>query len=422
MAHGDRIICLSNVKSIFTIYFKSVTLIAVESLVLIVANFIICTILVTWLHFFLYSRRSLKCSPKLEEKIRSPDSRTEHHPLVSVIIPALNEEKYICRCLRSLLAQDYPNFEILTIDDGSMDGTYKLMETIASGDRRLRVFRAGPRPFGWVGKNWPCFVGYNKSFGEILLFTDADTVHSKSTVTLAVDHMIHEKLSSITATPRLLFGDLLTGITLPLLLVFLQTRFSPLKVNDPSNRMGYFFGSFFAITRGDYEAIGTHMEVRAEIIEDGAIGANVKRTGFRMKMFRGENNISALWARDRQTLWNGLLRLLITMHREQGKKTYAIGIAIAFLMLFPFIAVTIGAVFIYQGNPDPLDLLFLLAAFLTVGLIAATSDLNLSESVKARRLFASASPVGAVLIFMSFVVSMLKARRQKSFTWKGRNY
>src|SRR4030095_297637 len=223
----------------------------IELISLYTIGFIMFGVLLTWARLFTYCRRSLKCSPKLED-IRKLNLNPM--PRVSIIVPALNEEKYIGRCLQSLLAQDYHNLEIISIDDDSTDSTLMTMKSVASLDQRIRVIEAGERPSGWGGENWPCFIGYNNSTGDILIFTDADTVHSEQTVTLTVNHMLQENLSAITAIPKLMSDDLLTSATLPLLSVFLQTKFSPLKVNDSSNKLGYFFGSFFAIIRGHYES------------------------------------------------------------------------------------------------------------------------------------------------------------------------
>ena len=391
----------------------------VEAIALYIFTLIMFSIMLAWVRLFIYSVRSLKYSPKLE-KVRNVDPKLT--PRVSIIVPALNEGKYIGRCLRSLLAQDYNNLEIISIDDGSTDNTLPTMKEVALTDRRLRVVEAGQRPVDWVGKNWACFIGYNNSTGDILIFTDADTVHSKQTVTLAVNHILHENLSAITAIPKLMSDDFLTSVTLPLLSVFLQTRFSPLKVNDPANKLGFFFGSFFAIIRGHYESIGTHREVRTEIIEDGAIGSLVKKRGIKMKMFRGENCVEALWARDRQGLWNGLLRLLIPMHREQGKKTVLMVIAIAFLMLSPFIVLPAGLYFIYQGGFSFLSIFLTSLAFITVCIIIAVTTLILSQSLKNRKQLALGSPIGATVITLSFVISLLKVHKPQSFTWKGRTY
>lgn len=361
----------------------------------------------------------MKYSPKLED-IRKVNLNLT--PRVSIIVPALNEEKYIGRCLQSLLAQDYLNLEIISVDDGSTDSTLTAMKSVASLDQRLRVIEAGQRPRGWVGKNWACFIGYNNSRGDILIFTDADTVHSEQTVTLTVQHMLQENLSAITAIPKLMSDDFLTSVTLPLLSVFLQTKFSPLKVNDSTNKLGYFFGSFFAIMRGHYESIGTHREVRTEIIEDGAIGSLVKKRGIKMKMFRGENCVDALWARDRQGLWNGLLRLLIPMHREQGNKTVPMVIAIAFLMLFPFIALPGGIYFAYRVEYDFQGIFLAGAALVTLCIMMVATALILSQSIKTSKKLALGSLIGATIITLSFVISMLRAHKLQSFVWKGRTY
>jgi chlorobactene glucosyltransferase len=392
---------------------------SIEPISLSILSFVMFSVLLTWVRLLMYCRRSLKYSPKLEE-VRKLDPNLT--PRVSIIVPALNEEKYIGRCLQSLLAQDYHNLEIISIDDGSIDSTLLTMNSVASTDQRLHVVEAGQRPGGWVGKNWACFIGYNNSTGDILIFTDADTVHSEKTVTLAVNHMLQENLPAITAIPKLMSDDFLTSVTLPLLSVFLQTRFSPLKVNDPANKLGYFFGSFFAIIRGHYESIGTHREVRTEIIEDGAIGSLVKKRGIRMKMFRGENCVDALWARDRQGLWDGLLRLLVPMHREQGKKTVPMVIAIAFLMLFPFIALPGGIYFAYSLESSFLGIFIAGAALITLCIMMMTTVLILSQSIKTSKKLALGSLIGATVITLSFIISLLRAHKPRSFAWKGRTY
>jgi hypothetical protein len=234
--------------------------------------------------------------------------------------------------------------------------------------------------------------------------------------------MLQENLSAITAIPKLMSDDILTSVTLPLLSVFLQTKFSPLKVNDSANKLGYFFGSFFAIMRGHYECIGTHKEVRTEIIEDGAIGSLVKKRGIKIKMFRGENCVAALWARDRRGLWNGLLRLLVPMHREQGKKMILMVVAIAFLMLFPFTALPEGIYFVYRTETSILGIFLAGSALVTLGIMILTTVIILSQSIKCSKKWALGSMIGATIITLSFFVSLLRANKPRSFAWKGRTY
>jgi chlorobactene glucosyltransferase len=148
----------------------------------------------------------------------------------------------------------------------------------------------------------------------------------------------------------------------------------------------------------------------------------VKKRGIKMKMFRGENFVSALWARDKRTLWNGLLRLLVPLHKEHGKKTILMVIAIFFLMLFPFVTALVGMVCIYQCNSGLLTLPLTVTSLIIVSLIIATSVLIESESIQDRIFLAFGSPVGAMVITISFIFSLLNAYKSESFIWKGRRY
>src|SRR3712207_9295530 len=106
--------------------------------------------------------------------------------------------------------------------------------------------------------------------------------HCPPAASLAVGHLSPRSLDPLTAVPRLICNDFWTKMTLPVLATFLHTRFSPIRVNDPNTKTGYFFGSFFIITRSTYEAIGTHEGVKEELVEDGALGGKVKASKFRI--------------------------------------------------------------------------------------------------------------------------------------------
>src|ERR687894_798367 len=100
----------------------------------------------------------------------------------------------------------------------------------------ILVVNAKSKPVGWVGKNWACYQGYLRATGNLLLFTDADTVHLPCTMSLSVKHLIFENLDALTAIPKLLCKDFWTKITLPMLSTFLYSRFSALPVNDPKTK------------------------------------------------------------------------------------------------------------------------------------------------------------------------------------------
>lgn len=373
----------------------------------------------TWVYLLLYSLRSYRRSPVLSKAIPKQSALQK----ISVIVPALNEEKYIAECLDSLLAQDYPNFEIIAIDDSSTDRTGEIMDHYSKKDARIIVIHADPAPEGWVGKNWACYQGYMRSSGDILLFTDADTVHRPQLMTSATTALVVGQLKALTVIPRLMCNEIWTRITVPMLSIFLHTRFSALRVNDPNTRIGYFFGSFFLITRQTYEKVGTHASVRQELIEDGALGSKVKQGKFEMKMFRGESEIQAVWARDMKTLWNGLRRLVIPMYSQHKNQTILLTVALFFLLIGPFIVLPYSLFLefaIKSGNI--LDFILFVSNMGTIILIIITDVIQLKFGIRAKSIYALASPIGGAIISASFISSNLDATKQNAVDWHGREY
>jgi chlorobactene glucosyltransferase len=300
-------------KVIIVVYFILVEVI----LSFLILTFLTFGIFFAWFYFFFYMIKSLKQSPKLESYSRyhymRKNSADEILSKVSIIIPARNEEKYISKCLDSILKQDYSRFEIIVINDSSEDRTWDIIQRYVQTYREsITAINAGPKPDGWTGKSWACYLGYLKATGDVLMFTDADTIHSQSALSLAVGHLTEQKLDALTAIPRLLCEDIWTKITLPLVWTISYVRYLPLRANNPKTTTGYFFGSFYIISRKVYEAVGTHQAVKGEIVEDGALGGIVKKAKFRLKVVRGEHYIDAIWARDFSTLWHGLRAICFT--------------------------------------------------------------------------------------------------------------
>jgi chlorobactene glucosyltransferase len=377
-------------------------------------------ILATWIYLVVYVLKSLKQSPMLDSYDKSANIR--NFPIVSIILPARNEEKYIAKCLDSLLNQDYPNFEIIAVNDSSTDETGVIMQQYSARDPRILVVHAKPKPEGWAGKNWACFQGYLRARGDLLLFTDADTVHLPSTMSLSIKHLIFENLDALTAIPKLLSKDFWTKITLPMLSTFLHSRFSALRVNDRKTKIGYFFGSFFIITRSTYEKVGTHKAVRHELVEDGALGGKVKEEKFLMKMVRGENYIEAIWARDLNTLWHGLRRLMIPLYNQNRKRASLMAISIFFLLFEPFVLLPYSLLFINLVREDIVSLLLIVSNAVASAIIILSSVIQLRLSVYQNSLYALFSPVGGAIISFSFITAIIDATKKGAVSWSGRKY
>ena len=384
-----------------------------------IINYVLAAILlgviIAWIFLIKSMWITFRDSPFLDKF----NSRPHHTPKVSIILPARNEEAFIEKCINSLLEQDYKNYEIIAIDDRSDDNTGNIIKKISKENSKVVYVLAEPKPEKWTGKNWACVEGFRKASGELLLFTDADTFHTRKTISLAVDHLMSEELDALTVIPKMLCLDWWTKITLPVLSTFLHTRFSALRVNDPSKKTGYFFGSFFIIKRKTYESVGTHEGVKSDIVEDGALGKKVKEQGFKLKMVRGEHLVEAVWARDWTTLWHALKRLMIPLYIQSNKIAVGIFFAVLFLLFMPFPILAYSAIFV---NISESSSILCGISLISVGLFYLGSTIDAKKGLSLGFRHALFAPIGSAVIIAGFLTGILHARRSNSLTWRGRTY
>ena len=399
------------------------------TLVIIILSVLMFAIFSAWLYFLIYTIISFKRLPKLESINQQQDAIIrDEFPKVSVILPARNEEKYIAKCLDSLLNQSYPNFEIVAINDSSSDRTDEIIQRYHILNSKVVAINAeSKQEEGWIGKNWACYQGYLNSTGEIFLFTDADTVHSSSTMSLAVTYLIKQNLDALTAIPRILSEeDILMKITLPLLWTLSYAKYSALRANNTKSKTGYLFGSFFIITRKTYEAVGTHEAVKSEIVEDGALGRKVKEEKFKLKVVRGERYVEAIWARDLNTLLDGLRRLMIPLYQRERTSALLMTISSFLLLLLPFILLPFllfnTTVFFIDSYSVSVNDFLLLIDMATIALIFSTCAIQSKYALFQNMLYTLGSPLAGVIIFFAFVSSILDATKKNAVKWKGRQY
>ena len=386
-------------------------------IILDVINYILVAILIgvsaTWISLIKSMLNTFSNSPFLDKFEEKSNSK----PKVSVILPARNEEKFIEKCLNSLVEQDYDNYEIIAINDSSDDSTGNIMKKYSEKFSKVIFVDAKPKPDGWMGKNWACMEGYKKASGNLLLFTDADTVHTNSVISLAVSHLLSLELDALTVIPRMLCLDRITKITLPMISTFLHTRFSALRVNDTSKNTGYFFGSFFIMKKSTYDSVGTHESVKSELVEDGALGRKVKESDFKMRMVRGEHLIDAVWARDSFTLWNALKRLMIPLYLQNAKIAVASFFGVLFLLFMPF--PILGYSLIFSGDSS---LVLFVISCIASSLVYLGGILDAAKGLDLKLRYSLFAPVGSFIVVCGFLAGLIQAKSKSAVSWRGRTY
>jgi chlorobactene glucosyltransferase len=214
--------------------------------------------------------------------------RTARRPFVSILVPARNEETNIEACVKSLLAQEYPNFELIVLDDESEDATWSILRNLAVRDGRLRIIKGKELPAGWVGKSWACHQLSRAAKGEYLLFVDADTRHAPSMLGDAMDAALFYDAGLVTAMPRERAESVSEMLTIPLITWGTFSALPlPLAFRSPSPAFSITIGQFLLFRHDAYRRIGGHTAVADHITEDMELGRLIKKHGFRWRIVDG---------------------------------------------------------------------------------------------------------------------------------------
>ena len=233
--------------------------------------------------------------PPLPPADGSEGERESALPSVRIIVPARNEARGIEACLRSLALQDYPDFEIVVVDDRSADATRMLAEGVPSGNaRRIEVVTGEPLPDGWFGKPWACAQGAAGATSELLLFTDADTYHGPSLLRSAVLALAEDDASAISLIGRQELGTFGERLVQPQIFAVLGLRYLQLdrvhmrEVAEDAIANG----QYILVRRTTYEDIGGHESVRGEVVEDLRLAQELAGAGHRLSLRRERDRFS----------------------------------------------------------------------------------------------------------------------------------
>ncbi len=222
-------------------------------------------------------------------------SDSEAWPTVSIVVAACNEERSIAAGLGSLLALDYPDVEIIAINDRSTDRTGAIIRELACREPRLRCLDIDALPAGWLGKNHALHQGAKAAHGEWLLFTDADVVFHPLALKLAIRHAKTAKLDHLALAPKMKAKGLLLQSLVFLFMFNLMLFFRPQYAKYAWSTAHMGVGAFNLIKKQVYEAIGTHEVIRMRPDDDLKLGHRVKQMGFRQDFAIADSLLAVEW-------------------------------------------------------------------------------------------------------------------------------
>lgn len=292
-----------------------------------------------WLVRFLLVRYSLN-----HRNVLTPLSKGlsgKHVPKVSLIIAAKDEEENIEICVRTLLDQDYPNFELIVVDDRSEDRTLEILQQIEKeAGGQLKVLHVSELPEGWFGKNNAMRHGTAISTGEWICLLDADCKQtSQKTISIAMQEALEKKLDFLTITPVLEMETAWEKLIQPTCAMALITWFRPERVNNPKTKTGYANGAFMLMKRSCYDVIGRHDRVKQELNEDILMAEYTKEAGLSLRMVENEGLYQTYMYSSLRQAWHGWSRIYAGSLRSSLKLSVT-ALAIILFTLLPWVLLT----------------------------------------------------------------------------------
>jgi glycosyltransferase involved in cell wall biosynthesis len=341
------------------------------------------------------------------------EARDARLPRVSVVVPARDEVHAIERAVRSVLAQDYPDLEVIVVDDRSSDGTGDALRRVAASDRRIVVHRVDELPPGWLGKNHALWRGAERATGEWLLFTDADVIFAPTSFRRAVAYAVAEGLDHLTLAPLLIARS----VVLRAFVAFFGYAFVALwgayRANDPKSSRGVGIGAFNLVRREAYERIGTMRALSLRPDDDIRLGRRIRAFGFRQRVLNGRDALSVEWYPSLVAAISGLEK---SMYASMDYRIVDGVLVVTFIvatMVWPFIGV------VALGGVDR-ALLAVAVVCLWLGL-AETYRQAIGPIDRSAVIATALFPISAAAFAYAAVRSMILAER-RGVCWRGTVY
>ncbi len=357
---------------------------------------------------------------RLPRDLPKHDSPREDPPPVSVIVPARDEALNIERCMRSLCASEYARFEVIVVDDRSEDGTGDLARSVGPGSaERVEIVEGAEVPEGWLGKPWACWQGAQRARGDLLLFTDADTVHGARLLGRSVAALEEEGADLVTVAGKQIMDSFWERIVQPQIFMTMLLRFHDVVRSTERGRWrdAIANGQFLLFRRAAYEEMGGHKAVKDEVAEDLALAQLAVRGGHRLVLRMAEGDLSTRMYRSLSEMVRGWTKNLVM----GGLQTIAPG-------LRPIVAPGTLVVVVGLWIAPPVMLVLSLAGLGGSGMLPwaalVTGISVLFWALFTRRMGAPARygllyPLGALVHAFIYVRSWSRGRRVR---WKGRSY
>ena len=249
-------------------------------------------------------------------------------PRVSVIVTAKDEERYLEFTVRRILAQDYPNLEVVCVNDRSDDRTGEIADRLSAEDPRVKALHISELPDGWYGKPHALHRSIEAASGEVILYNDADSVHERGAIPRAVSYFMREGLDYLSVIPRVSCEGAILRACMMVISAFLLILARPWSMRDPKSSAYYGNGPFIMLRADKLKSVGGLKSIALCPDDDMMIAKFAKKQGFKCDVLAGIGLLNFEWYSSVGELTRGLEKNFF------ARFEYSIPRAIAGTLLF----------------------------------------------------------------------------------------
>jgi hypothetical protein len=331
-------------------------------------------------------------------------------PRLTIVIPACNEAETIEAAIVTVLRQDYPELEVVLIDDRSTDGTGAIIDRVAAADGRVRAVHISELPEGWLGKVHALARGVERAAGQWLLFTDADVHLAPGALRRAVAFVEQRGADHLAVMPDIWYTSLVLDATLASFLRIFPVGTRCWAIEDPDSGAFIGIGAFNLVRRQALERTAGFEWLRLEVADDLGLGMMLKRSGARSCLVNGTDLVGLHWYRNLGEVARGVEKAYASVAGCNPLRMLGVCATLVGLEWAPIVALL------------PLGVPGLFWAGLLMAVAAVASTVIMHRWVRHRLLPGLLSPLGALLGAMLFLRAGWLGFRRGGVMWRGTLY
>ena len=362
-----------------------------------------------WLHRLLDAALGLPKLPDISQP-RWELSAGQAWPRVSIIVPARNEENHAEAAVSSLLALDYPDYEVFAVNDRSSDRTAEILDRLArENPERLCVLHVSELPPGWLGKPHAMGVAAQQAIGDWLLFTDADVTFRPHVLRRAVNYAEESRADHLVLFPTVHMRSVGERMMIGFFQILFLFGHRPWRVSDPRARDYMGVGAFNLIRRSVYEATGARQALRMDVLDDMKLGKLVKEGGYAQRNVFGRDLITLRWARGTLDVVDNLTKNLFGLMLYRWPRALGATFLLLLLNLGPFLGLLLAPGWARMGYA---------AALAAMALVY----LGMSWYSPIPPYYVLLHPVSTVLFAYTLLSSVFLTLGRGGVVWRGTKY